>query len=117
MKNYPEHLAEIQESMAELGREIPETMQAFMALHKAGAGAGELDSKFKELIALAIAVTVRCDGCIAFHVHDALEAGATRAEIVEVLGVAILMGGGPALIYALEALDAVEQFEAELVMA
>jgi len=100
-----------------LGKAIPGTMQAFMALHKAGTSAGVLESKFKELIALAIAVTVRCDGCVAFHVHDALNAGATRAEIVEVLGVAILMGGGPALIYALEALDAVDQFEAELVPA
>jgi len=114
MKNYPEHLAEIQQAMAALGGEIPGTMAAFMGLHKAAASDGALSAKVKELLALAIAVTVRCDGCIAFHVHDALKAGATREELVEALGVAILMGGGPAVIYATEALNAVDQFEAEL---
>lgn len=72
-----------------------------------------MSAKVKELLALAIAVTVRCDGCIAFHVQDALRAGATREEIVEGLGVAILMGGGPAVIYAAQALTAVDQFDAE----
>jgi AhpD family alkylhydroperoxidase len=117
MKNYPEHLSHIQESMGTLGREIPETLGAFKGLHVAAAGDGVLTAEFKELMALAIAVTVRCDGCIAFHVHDALKAGATREEIVETLGVAILMGGGPALMYAVEALDAVDQFEAEMTPA
>jgi AhpD family alkylhydroperoxidase len=113
MNNYPEHLAEIKRTMGALGQQIPDTMQAFMGLHKAAASDGVLSAKVKELLALAIAVTVRCDGCIAFHVHDALQAGATREEIVEALGVAILMGGGPAVIYATQALTAVDQFEAE----
>lgn len=56
-------------------------------------------------------MTVRCDGCVAYHVHDALEAGASRDEIVEVIGVAVLMGGGPAVVYGSEALEAVEQFQ------
>ena len=49
--------------------------------------------------------------CIAFHVHDALAAGATRAEILETLGVAVMMGGGPAAMYACDAFAALEQFE------
>ena len=60
--------------------------------------------------ALGIAAAVRCDGCIAYHVHDALEAGAEPDEIMETLGVSILMGGGPALMYAAEALEALQQF-------
>jgi AhpD family alkylhydroperoxidase len=69
-----------------------------------------LDRKHKELIAVAISVAVQCEGCIAYHVHDALQAGATRQEVVESLGVAIMMGGGPAVMYACEALAALDQF-------
>jgi AhpD family alkylhydroperoxidase len=117
MKNYPEHLRNIQGTMGELRREDPEIMKAFMGLHKVAAEDGVLSSKVKELIALAIAVNVRCNGCIAFHVNDALKAGAKRDEIIEALGVAILMGGGPAMMYAVEALDALNQFEAEMTPA
>jgi AhpD family alkylhydroperoxidase len=114
MKNYPDRLRDIQGTMGALGRENPEILKAFQGLHKATAGDGILSSKTKELIALAIAVNVRCDGCIAFHVNDALRAGATRDEIIEALGVAILMGGGPSMMYAVEALEALNQFEAQL---
>ncbi|NBD94914.1 MAG: carboxymuconolactone decarboxylase family protein [Gammaproteobacteria bacterium] len=88
-------------------------MAAFGQLHKTNASDGALSAKTKELIALGIAITVRCDGCIAFHVHDAIQAGASRAEIVEAIGVAILMGGGPSMVYGTEALSALEQFEAD----
>jgi AhpD family alkylhydroperoxidase len=71
---------------------------------------GALDCKHKELIAVAISVAVQCEGCIAYHVHDAIQAGATRQEVVESLGVAIMMGGGPAVMYACEALAALDQF-------
>ena len=113
MKDYPKHHKEIQAGMAKMGKDIPETMKAFSELHHAAASDGALDAKTKELIALAIAVNVRCDGCIAFHVNDALKSGATRDEIMETLGVAILMGGGPSVMYAVEAVQAMEQFQAE----
>lgn len=111
MKDFPQHYQELQQRMGELGKELPEAMKSFMGLHQCATREGDISCKFKELIALGIAVTVRCDGCIAFHVHDALEAGASRAEIAETLGVAVLMGGGPAVVYACEALEALEQFE------
>ena len=113
MKNHPQHLKEIKSVMGQMGKDIPDTMRAFTRLHKATVSDGVLDAKTKELLALAIAVNVRCDGCIAFHVHDALQAGATRDEIMEALGVAILMGGGPAMMYAVEAVEALEQFEVD----
>ena len=113
MKDYPKHHKEIQAGMANISKDIPETMKAFQKLHLAAASDGVLDAKTKELIALAIAVNVRCDGCIAFHVNDALKSGATRDEIMETLGVAILMGGGPSVMYAVEAVQAMEQFQAE----
>jgi AhpD family alkylhydroperoxidase len=87
-------------------------MAGFNQLHKRAMADGVLSAKTKELIALAIAITVRCDGCLAYHVHDALYAGATRQEIVETIGVAVVMGGGPSAIYGSEALEALEQFDA-----
>jgi len=111
--NYPERRRELQKLMGRLGREIPGTMQGFAGLHEAATAAGALDTKSKELIALGIAVAVRCDSCIAFHVHAALAAGAARAEVLDALGVAVLMGGGPAAMYACDALTALDQFEGE----
>ncbi len=85
-------------------------MTGFNDLHRASIADGALTSKTKELIALGIAITVRCDGCIAFHVHDAIKSGAGPSEITETIGIAILMGGGPSVMYGCEALEALKQF-------
>ena len=108
---FPEQLEHIKEYMGILGEGAPATMKAFSDLHSAAGKPGALDFKTKELIALAIGVSLRCNGCIAFHTHDALEAGATREEIMEALGVAVLMGGGPSVIYATHVVEALRQFE------
>ncbi|WP_036383881.1 carboxymuconolactone decarboxylase family protein [Muricauda sp. MAR_2010_75] len=110
LKDHPKKYHELIGLMEQLGSKIPNTMGAFEQLHISGIADGMLNKKTKELIALGIAITVRCDGCIAFHVHDALESGATSNEIVETIGVAVLMGGGPAVVYGCEALEALEQF-------
>ncbi len=111
-KNYPEIYKTVATMMGELGQDIPDVMGAFQQLHRAGSADGALSAKVKELIALSIAITVRCNGCIAFHVHDALKAGASREEITEAIGVAIVMGGGPSVVYGTEALEALKQFTA-----
>lgn len=108
---YPEQYEKLCACMGDYGKASPQVMKGFQGLHHAAGSDGILDAKTKELIALSISVVVRCHGCIAFHVHDALKAGASREEIVEALDVAILMGGGPALMYALEAMEALEEFE------
>jgi AhpD family alkylhydroperoxidase len=108
--NYVEYHKHLEERLAQLGTELPGPMTGFARLHKTAVADGVLSAKTKELMALAIAVAVRCDGCIAYHVHDAVQAGATRAEMIETIGVAILMGGGPAAMYAAHAMDAIEQF-------
>lgn len=69
--------------------------------------------KIKELIAMGIAIALRCDGCIGFHTKSFVRLGATRPEFEEMLGVATYMGGGPSLMYATQALDAWEQFDGE----
>jgi AhpD family alkylhydroperoxidase len=111
--SYPEELQEFMEMMGVLDKEIHDTVAGFKQMHKAAVADGELSFKMKELIALAIAISVRCDGCIATHVHTALRAGASRKEIAETVGVAVLMGGGPSAVYGTKVLKAVEQFEAE----
>lgn len=109
--NFPERHSELQRLLGQLGRELPGPMSGFARLHRDSTAAGALPTKSKELIALGIAVAIRCDNCITFHVHDALKAGASRGEILEVLGVAVMMGGGPAAMYACEAFEALTQFE------
>jgi AhpD family alkylhydroperoxidase len=99
--------------MQKLGKEIPGTMSAFTQLHKISGQTGALNRKEKELISLGIAIVTRCEPCISFHTHDAMKAGATREEIVEIIGIAICMGGGPALMYGLYALEAVDEYEKE----
>jgi AhpD family alkylhydroperoxidase len=110
IKDHSKKYSDLTKSMSELGDKIPEIMDSFNSLHKASITKGSLSSKTKELIALGIAITVRCDGCVGFHVHDAINAGATSQEVLETIGVAILMGGGPAVVYGAEAMEALEQF-------
>lgn len=111
MKNFPEYFKELNSWMEKLGVEIPDVMKGFGALHESSLKSGALDRKTKELIALGIAITVRCDGCISFHVHDAMQAGASKGEIAETVSVAILMGGGPSVVYGVEAMQALSQYQ------
>jgi AhpD family alkylhydroperoxidase len=111
-QSYPRQLERINTYMRRLAEGQPAVMNGFGELHEAAAGAGALDAKTKELIALAIAVNARCDGCIAFHTDAVLRSGARRDEIMDALGVAVLMGGGPSVVYATHVVEALEQFEA-----
>ena len=89
-----------------LGKAIPGSMGAFQKLMGEASKDGALTSKFKELVAVAIAVSKGCGDCIVFHVSNARKHGATREELAETLGVAIEMGGGPGAVYAARALAA-----------
>ena len=100
----------LEERLAQLGSEIPGSMSGFARMHKKAVEEGALSSKVKEMMALSISIVVGCEGCVAYHIHDAIAAGATRQELLETIGVGILMGGGPGSIYAAHALDAMEQF-------
>jgi AhpD family alkylhydroperoxidase len=111
-KNYPAYRTHLQGLLGQLRARLPGPMRGFGQLHGESMKAGALSGKHKELIALALGVAARCDGCIAFHTHEALAQGATRGEVEEALAVAISMGGGPALMYAAHAVEALEQFGA-----
>lgn len=96
-----------------LARATPQTMGAFRALMMEASKPGALPAKFKELVAVAIAVQQGCGDCILFHVANALGHGASREELVELLGVSIEMGGGPSAVYAGRALEAFDAFAAD----
>lgn len=111
--DYPEYHKELQSLNIKLSKAIPGPMSGMGQLHKAASADGVLSRQTKELIALGISIAIRCEGCIAYHTHDALKAGASREEIVETIGVALSMGGGPSVVYGCEALKALEQFESQ----
>ncbi|MEL6894136.1 MAG: carboxymuconolactone decarboxylase family protein [Actinomycetota bacterium] len=108
--DYTQHRSELLDGYRRLNAAIPETMKGFSSLHRAAVADGALSTATKELMALAIGIAARCDGCITLHTHAALKAGATAEQVTEAIGVAVLMGGGPASVYAIEALDALESF-------
>jgi len=111
-KDWPQMGRELSQALREVRAGTPETMKAFSALARAALEPKVLDTKTKELLALGIAVAIRCDACIAFHVEAALKHGATRDEIMETMGLAIYMGAGPSVMYAAQAVEAFDQFAA-----
>jgi AhpD family alkylhydroperoxidase len=103
-------LADLREPSKNLRSKISEVYSGFAAVNKSALAPGVLDTKTKELMALAISVATQCDGCIASHARGAARAGATPDEVAESLGVAILMAGGPATVYGPRALAAFMEF-------
>ena len=110
-KDYTAYFNQLQNQIQRMGKETPGVMKGIGQMHQSALANGALSTSTKELIALGIGIAVRCEGCITLHVYDALKAGATREEIVETVGVAVLMGGGPSLVYGSQALEALDQFE------
>lgn len=94
-----------------LRKGAPDTMTAFAALSGAATAAQAIDTKTKELMALAIGIAVHCDGCVAYHTKMAHQHGASRTEVAETVALAIYMGGGPAAVYGADALRAYDQFD------
>ncbi len=109
---FTDRIAEVDAYAAQLRQLIPDVTKAFGNLSKTAQTPGALDGKTKELIALAISVSTKCDGCVAYHARNSVRQGATRQEVAEALGVAIQMGGGPGITIAADALRAYDEFAA-----
>jgi len=103
---------DVSKALGTLRTEIPETMQSFNAMGKAALAPGVLSALEKELIALAIGVSSRCDACVGFHIKALVRLGVSREQLMETLAVCTYMGGGPSLMYAAEAVRAYEEFTA-----
>lgn len=106
MLNWEEYLRELGTTTAEIGRTSPDVIRGYRTLSDAGTKTNHLDAKTRELIALAVAVSLRCDGCITTHTTAAIKNGASKEEIVEALGVAISINAGAALVYSARVVDA-----------
>lgn len=110
-EDYPENYQKLSRLLLELSQELRIPMMGFHQLQKTTMMDGALSHKTKELMALAIAISQRAGPCLTFHIRDAIAAGATRTEVLETIGVALLMGGGPAAVHGAMALEAMKQFE------
>ena len=108
---------QVQEDLRQPARDlrtiIPEVLKSYGSMHHAAMADGELTTSTKELIALAVAVALKCDGCITSHARGAARAGVTRQAIAEALGVTILLSGGPGTVYGPRALQAFDEFLAD----
>lgn len=110
-KDWPAMAKALNPAVGELNKSSPAAMKAFHELGVSALAAGVLDTKTKELMAVAISVAVRCDPCVTYHVAAARKQGATREEIAETVGLAIYMGAGPSAMYAAQALEAFDQWD------
>lgn len=110
--NWPELTKFLSSELKTLRAGAPDVMKAFTSIAAAALVPKALDTKTKELIALAVSVAVRCDDCIAFHAKAAAQQGASQEEVLETLGMAIYMGAGPSVMYASHALGAFNEFAA-----
>ena len=109
---YAQVADQVASGIALLREGAPEAMKGFTGLAIAATAPKALDSKTKELIALAVGVAGHCDGCVAYHTRAAWKQGASRQEIVETVATAIYMGGGPAAVYGADAVRAYDEFSA-----
>lgn len=109
-KDWKHTAQELSKQLREVRKGIPETTAGFSKMAAAASDDGVLSEKTKELMAIAIGVAVRCDGCLAFHAKKAVRLGVTREELLETLGMSLYMGGGPSYMYAAQALEAFDQF-------
>ena len=111
MLDWKQGIQDVNAWLKELASRTPDTLKGAALLAGAGAKTNHLDAKTRELIALAVAVTTRCDGCIAAHAAQAVKLGVGSDEIAEALGVAINLNAGAALVYSSHVLDAVDRFK------
>lgn len=109
-KSFKQITQDLNKAIATFRNAQPDTLTGFNAMAKSAMEPGVLSALDKELIALAIGVAARCDGCIGFHVKALVRLGVTREQLMETLAVAVYMGGGPSLMYAAETIRAYEEF-------
>jgi AhpD family alkylhydroperoxidase len=106
MMDWNAYRSQVAAGVGEMGKLSPDTVRGYVTLGGASAKTGQLDARVRELIALAVAISLRCDGCIAVHAEAVRKLDVTREEIAEALGVAVSVNAGAALVYSTRTLDA-----------
>lgn len=109
MLDWNDYRRQLKSTMGEIAKLSPDTLKGYQAINNAHKEGGHLDAKTRELMALAVGVALRCDGCITVHTDAAIRHGASKEEIAEALNVAITISAGAALVYSARAMDAVAQ--------
>ncbi len=110
MLNWNDYRRQLMAGVKEIGQLSPDTIKGYVELSSAGQRKDLLGPKVRELISLAAAVTLRCDGCITVHTEAAIRHGASKEEIAEALGVAIAVSAGAAIVYSTRVMDAVTEY-------
>lgn len=110
MLNWNEYRKQLAAGVKDIGQLSPDTIKGYVTLSAAGQKTDLLGSKVRELIALAVAVSLRCDGCIAVHTEAAIKQGATGEEIAEALGAAAAVNAGATLVYSARVMDAFKEY-------
>ena len=108
-----EKLEQIKKLIGELQKDAPEEISAFLSFLQKAEKDSAISAKNKELINVALAVAAQCEWCIAFHTQNALKLGASKDELIEAGMQAVVMHGGPALMYMIPLLNAIEEFSNE----
>lgn len=106
MQDWNTYRDSLMERVGDYAKQTPDVIRGLVTIENAAAKTGHLQPKMHELIALAVAVTTRCDGCISVHTKKAVEHGATLEEISEALSVTIALNAGAALTYSARVLEA-----------
>jgi AhpD family alkylhydroperoxidase len=106
MHDWNHYRRELVAGVGDLAKLSPDTVRGYSTLSGAGAKTGHLDARTRELIALAVAVSLRCDGCITVHADNARKLGITQDELAEALGVAVSINAGAAVVYSTRTFDA-----------
>ena len=110
MLDWNEYRKQLAAGVKEIGQLSPDKIKGYIELSSAGQKKNLLGAKTRELIALAMAVTLRCDGCITVHSEAAIKQGASKDEIAEALGVAAAVSAGAALVYSTRVMDAFKEY-------
>ncbi|MCY4300938.1 MAG: carboxymuconolactone decarboxylase family protein [Aestuariivita sp.] len=108
--NWSRFLDETVDRIGVLQKQTPEMFNGFHTMSRAAKRNGALSEKTKELIALGIAISTRCDSCIGFHTQSLVRLGVSREEFCEALEMIGYMGGGPSLAFGAKALEAFDEF-------
>jgi AhpD family alkylhydroperoxidase len=106
MMDWNAYRGQVNAALKEISAANPDIVKAYMAFSQANAKSQTMDAKTRELIALAVSITLRCDGCINAHTDAAIKAGATKAEVIDALGVAVMVNAGAAMVYSARTVDA-----------
>lgn len=110
MLDWTQYRKDLLARIGEFGKLSPDTLAGYQTLSRAGQKTAHLDARTRELIALAVSVTTRCDGCITVHTAEALKHGASREEIAEALGTAVALNAGAAMVYSARVMDAADAY-------